>query len=188
MTSDTASGPLESTSSVPPEGGSLCGESSKPVTAEQLADLEFFRGIGREHLRQIARYSKRCRFEAGETLFRQGDIANCFFVVSSGRVLIEFNGGGRPVPVQEIGPGDPVGFSWFFNPENVHFTSRALDHVEAVFFYGTLLREDCEIDHELGYELMRRTSQVMMQRLEALSGLLAKAIAGDSSASLKSSG
>jgi CRP-like cAMP-binding protein len=97
--------------------------------------------------------------------------------VSSGRVLIELSGGGQPVSVQEIGPGEPVGFSWFFNPENLHFTARALEHVEAIFFYGTLLREDCEIDHELGYELMRRTSQVMLKRLEALADLLSKALA-----------
>lgn len=177
MSSTMNSGPLEPENGVSRGGEGLCGESARPVTAEQLTDVEFFRGISLEHLRQIARYSKRCHFEAGETLFRQGDIANRFFVVNSGRVLVEFSGGGRPVPVQEIGPGEPVGFSWFFNPENVHFTSRATEHVEAIFFYGTLLREDCEIDHELGYELMRRTSQVMLKRLEALSSLLAKALA-----------
>jgi CRP/FNR family transcriptional regulator, cyclic AMP receptor protein len=177
MSPTTSSGPLEPENGDTAEAGRLCSESARPVTAEQLAELEFFRGISVEHLRQIARYSKRCHFEAGETLFRQGDVANCFFVVSSGRVLIEFSGGGGgPVPVQEIGPGEPVGFSWFFNPDNVHFTSRALDRVEAVFFYGTLLREDCEIDHELGYELMRRTSQVMLKRLEALAALLSKAL------------
>jgi CRP/FNR family transcriptional regulator, cyclic AMP receptor protein len=186
MSPTTSSGPLEPENGVPVTGGSLCGESARPVTAEQLAKVEFFRGISPEHLRQIARYSKRCHFEAGETVFREGDNANCFFVVSSGRVLIEFSGGGRPVPVQEVGPGEPVGFSWFFNPENVHFTSRALEHVEAVFFYGTLLREDCDIDHELGYELMRRTSQVMLKRLEALAALLSKALAEKPAASSKS--
>jgi CRP-like cAMP-binding protein len=149
------------------------------VTAEQLAEVGFFRGISMEHLRHIARYSKRCHFEAGEILFREGDIANCFYVVNSGRVMVEFTGGGRPVAVQEIGPGEPVGFSWFFNPENLHFTARAIEPVEAIFFYGTLLREDCEIDHELGYDLVRRTSEVMLKRLEALAALLSKTLAAE---------
>ena len=154
-----------------------CSDSSKPVTPESLAQLGFFHGLRPEHMAEIARYSKRCHFESGETLSRQGDVANCFYVVTSGRVLIEFTGGGQHVPVQEIGPGEPVGFSWFFDPQNVHFTTRALGPVETVFFYGTLVREDCEFDHELGYELMRRTSQVMLKRLEALAHLLAQMLA-----------
>lgn len=152
-------------------------DASKPVTPASLAELDFFRGLRSEHIAEIARYSKRCHFDAGETLSRQGELANCFYVVTSGRVLIEFTGGGHRVSVQEVGPGEPVGFSWFFDPENVHFTARALEPVETIFFYGTLVREDCEFDHELGYELMRRTSRVMLKRLEALGHLLAQMLA-----------
>lgn len=153
------------------------GDSAKPVTAEQLAGLDFFRGVSTDHMREIARYSKRRHFPAGEVLFQQGDVANCFYVVNSGRVLIEFSSSGEAVPVQEIRRGEPVGFSWFFKPENLHFTARAIEPVEAVFFYGTLLKEDCEIDHQLGYELMRRTSEVMLKRLEALAAVLSKVLA-----------
>src|SRR5258708_1308033 len=99
-------------------------KSAKPVTAEQLADTRFFCGIESGHLKQIARYSKRWDFDAGQAISRQGDIANCFYVVRSGRVLIECDVRGRRVPVQEIGPGEPVGFSWFFSPDNFHFSTR----------------------------------------------------------------
>lgn len=149
-------------------------ESAAPVTVEQLADIQFFRGIAPDHLKLIARYSKRCHFNSGQTIFREGELANCFYVVRSGRVVIECKAGGRRVPVQEIGPGEPIGFSWFFNPDNFHFSARAIEPVEAVFFYGTLLREECELDHELGYEVMQRTSQVMLSRLESLTTLLAR--------------
>jgi CRP-like cAMP-binding protein len=151
---------------------------AKPVTADQLGEVGFFRGIGRAHLEQIARYSKRSHFEPGQVIFRQGDVANSFYVIRQGRALIECRAGGRTVPVQEIGPGEPLGFSWFFDPENRHFSARAIEPVEAIFFYGSLLREECEIDHELGYELMQRTSEVMLQRLEALSALLSQVLAG----------
>ncbi len=171
----------ETTNDEPSFCGGNARESAKPVTAEQLSSVAFFRGIGLEHLRQIARYSKRSHFAAGQTIARQGEIANCFYVVRSGRVSIECNAGGRAVPLQDIGEGEPIGFSWFFNPDNLHFSARAIEPVEAIFFYGTLLREECEIDHELGYELMHRTGLVMMQRLEALASLLSKALAEKSS-------
>ena len=39
-----------------------------------------------------------------------------------------------------------------------------------------LLREECELDRDLGYELMRRTAQVMLQRLEAMNSLLVRTL------------
>jgi hypothetical protein len=34
------------------------------------------------------------------------------------------------------------------------------------FFYGTILREYCDKDPALGYELFKRMSEVMMRRLQ----------------------
>ena len=146
------------------------------VDAEELAAVGFFDGIAPQHLAQIARYSKRIQFAAEDTILQQGELANRFYVIKSGRVAIEFNAGGRRVPVQIIGSGDAVGFSWFFNSDTMHFTARALEPVEAVFFYGTLLREECELDRDLGYELMRRTAEVMLKRLEAMHRMLARTL------------
>ncbi|HEV2460023.1 MAG TPA: hypothetical protein VGS80_16825, partial [Ktedonobacterales bacterium] len=37
----------------------------------------------------------------------------------------------------------------------------------AVAFDGACLRAKCDADHELGYELMRRFAQVIVERLQA---------------------
>jgi hypothetical protein len=42
-----------------------------------------------------------------------------------------------------------------------------VEPTEAVFFYGTRLREQCEDDHDLGYELMKRMASVIIHRLQA---------------------
>ena len=36
----------------------------------------------------------------------------------------------------------------------------------SIFFYGTILREYCDKDSALGYELFKRMSEVMMRRLQ----------------------
>ena len=43
----------------------------------------------------------------------------------------------------------------------------ALEPVEAIFFYGTHLREFAERDAEFGQALMARAANVMLQRLQA---------------------
>jgi hypothetical protein len=34
-----------------------------------------------------------------------------------------------------------------------------------MFFYGTRLREMCDADPELGYELLKRVARIVIQRL-----------------------
>ena len=60
-----------------------------------------------------------------------------------------------------------LGWSWLFPPYYWHFDARAVEDTEAVFIYGTPLREECESDPELGYEILKRVALVMMKRLQA---------------------
>jgi hypothetical protein len=43
-----------------------------------------------------------------------------------------------------------------------------VEPTRTIFFYGTRLREQCEQDHELGYQLMMRIAEVGVQRLRAM--------------------
>jgi CRP/FNR family cyclic AMP-dependent transcriptional regulator len=42
-----------------------------------------------------------------------------------------------------------------------------LEPVTAIFFYGTRLREQCDQDHDFGFELMKRMARVAIHRLQA---------------------
>jgi CRP/FNR family cyclic AMP-dependent transcriptional regulator len=69
--------------------------------------------------------------------------------------------------IQIIGAGDVLGWSWLFPPFCWHFDARAVKPTEAIFIYGTRVRELCDEDHDLGYELMKRTAEVVIRRLQA---------------------
>ena len=70
-----------------------------------------------------------------------------------------------------------LGWSWLFPPYVWHFTARAVEPVRAIFFYGTWLRERCDADPALGYELMKRTTAVVIRRLQAARQQLVSATA-----------
>jgi CRP-like cAMP-binding protein len=106
-------------------------------------------------------------FAPGELIFREGDPANRFYLVHTGRVALEsYVRDCGTVQVQVIGQGDILGWSWLFPPYYWHFDARALEATSAVFFYGTPLRDECESDHDLGYELLKRISEVIIDRLQ----------------------
>lgn len=99
---------------------------------------------------------------------REGELANRFYLIETGKVILESSGGiGDPVVVDTIGAGDLLGWSWMFPPHTWHFTARAVEPTTAIFFCGTMLREYCEKDHSLAYELLKRMSVVMNRRMQA---------------------
>jgi CRP/FNR family transcriptional regulator, cyclic AMP receptor protein len=133
-----------------------------------LAEHPFLQGLKPEHLEVLSRSAMQTGFNADELIFREGDLANRFYLIQGGRIAIESSQPESSAAViQVIGDGDVLGWSWLFPPYYWHFDARALTPTEAIFLYGTRLREECEQNHELGYELMKRIAQVLIQRLQA---------------------
>jgi len=149
-------------------------QSPKPETsATQALDSAigahpFLAGLKADHLRALKDNALMMRYQPGEVIFREGDPANRFYLVQHGKVALEASRReGEPVLIQHIGPGDVLGWSWLFPPYYWHFDARAVEPTEAIFFYGTRLREQSENDHDLGYELLKRMTSVVIQRLQA---------------------
>lgn len=127
----------------------------------------FLRGMSESHIRNLVDCAMFTRFEAGQVVFREGEVANRFYLIERGKVSIETHtDDNRMMTVQTVGPGDVLGWSWLFAPYYWHFDACAVDPTEAIFFYGTRLREKCDDDREFGYQLMRRVAAILMERLQ----------------------
>jgi CRP/FNR family cyclic AMP-dependent transcriptional regulator len=134
-----------------------------------LAAQPFFKGLPEPLLKILAREAMPAEFKAGEQIFFEGGPANRFYLIGSGEVELQSQTGSEhePIVVETIGPGSMLGWSWLFPPYYWHFDARAITPVKAVFFYGTRLREECQVNQEFGYELMKRVSAVVIERLQA---------------------
>jgi CRP/FNR family cyclic AMP-dependent transcriptional regulator len=128
----------------------------------------FFNGLNSHHLQLLTESALEMQFEAGQMILEEGSPANRFYLILEGKVALESEmEEHRMIPVQTIGPGEDLGWSWLFPPYSLHSTARALEPTKTIFFYGTRLREQCEQDHDLGYELMKRIAQVAIEHLGA---------------------
>jgi CRP/FNR family transcriptional regulator, cyclic AMP receptor protein len=136
--------------------------------ATRVALHPFLVGMNRNQLALLTDCAMVVHFNPGQLIFREGELANRFYLIETGKVILESSGrSGDPVVIDNVGAGDLLGWSWMFPPYVWHFTARAVEPTEAIFFYGTILREYCEHDHSLGYELFKRMSAVMIKRLQA---------------------
>jgi CRP-like cAMP-binding protein len=133
-----------------------------------IAKQPFFNGLSAHHLQLLADSAMETQFKPGERIFRHGDPANRFYLILEGKVIIESEVKERGmIPIRTLGPGDDLGWAWLFSPYYMHFSARAINPTRAIFFYGTRLREQCEVNHELGYQLMKRIAEVVVQNLNA---------------------
>ena len=139
----------------------------KPLAA-RIAAQPFFQGLGAPHLKLLGDCAMATTFVREQVVFREGDLANRFYLIETGKVALEFRtSAGRLVLVETIGAGELLGWSWLFPPYRWHFEARALEETSAVFFYGTRLRAFCDEDHRFGYELLKRMAEVAIKRLES---------------------
>jgi len=143
-----------------------------PVSAETralyplVAKQPFFQGLSEKHLLMLTESAMVMEFEPDQVLLKEGGPANRFFLILEGKVLFEMeaDANGATIPIQTFGPGEDVGWSWLFPPYSLHFGARALEPTKTIFFYGTRLRE---LDHEFGYQLMKRIAEVATKCLQA---------------------
>ena len=143
-------------------------KSERDAIATRVALHPFLAGMNPRQLALLTDCAIPVKFKKGQTILREGDLANRFYLIESGRIVLESGEGfGDPVIVESIGAGDLLGWSWMFAPYVWHFTARAAEPTEAIFFYGTILREYCERDPSLGYELFKRITPVMLKRLQS---------------------
>ena len=133
-----------------------------------LAEHPFLKGLDPAHIELIAGCASNVRFNKGDFIFREEDEADRFYLIRHGLVALDvFVPQRGPVTIDTIQEGEVVGWSWLFPPYRWHFDARALQLTRAVAFDGKCLREKCDKDAKLGYDLVTRFSQVIMQRLQS---------------------
>lgn len=143
-------------------------------SAAELSACPFLHGMEWRHLESMAACALRAHFDVGDVIFNTGEPANRFYLLTSGRVVLESErDDGTHFIVQTIEAGDVLGWSWLFPPFQWRFTARAVEPVDAIFFHGIRLRETAEQNPEFGCDMLRRVSNVLLSRLQSTRNQLA---------------
>ena len=128
----------------------------------------FFAGLHARFGNLVTGCARNVRFEAGQYLLHEGDAADQFYLLRHGRVALETAAPGRgALTIQTAGAGEIVGVSWLIPPYRWTYDARALELVRAIALDARCLRDKCDADHDLGYEMMKRFVPILVQRLQA---------------------
>jgi len=132
-----------------------------------LKEHHFFSDLEQEYIETIAGCGSNIVFEKDTYIAREGEEANQFFLVKTGKIAIDIlEPKHGPIIIQTVQEGDIFGWSWIIAPHYWRFDARALETTHAIALDGKCLREKCEEDNKLGYQLLKRFSGVLAKRLE----------------------
>jgi CRP-like cAMP-binding protein len=145
------------------------GKEAEMTTMEELLGSHpFFAGLGPGAIQLIAGCASNVHFAAGDLIFKEGEAASRFYVIRHGRIALEIHSPARgPLVIDTMDEGEVLGWSWLVSPYRYFGDARAVTPVSATTLDGACLRGKCEADPELGYQLLKRVTDVMYQRLQS---------------------
>jgi CRP/FNR family transcriptional regulator, cyclic AMP receptor protein len=133
-----------------------------------LTSHEFFTGFNEVDLKFLCDCSSLEQIEQGQMLFRQGEQADKFYVVRTGRISIQMPAiMGPNIEMQSLGSDQILGWSWLISPFKWSFQALAEETSELIRFDGTAILARCEQNPKFGYEMLKKFAGLMSIRLDA---------------------
>lgn len=128
----------------------------------------FASGLSPDQVDAIVDRAEVCDVAAGTTLFHEGRAADHCYLVIEGHIAIEIHVPNRgPVTVGTVGPGELLGWSWFFPPHLWRFDATARTDARVVALDAQVVRVACDDDDALAAQLGYSVVRTMTSRLEA---------------------
>lgn len=133
-----------------------------------IAEHPFLCSMSERDQAVLLECASRKTFAPGEILFREGEPADRFYLIESGKIALEaVLPSHGTVRVETLGPDDVLGWSWLFEPFTWEFQARAIDAGSAISFNAAHLLRLSHEDRRLGCVLMNKMARLAARTLHA---------------------
>ncbi|HOA51970.1 MAG: Crp/Fnr family transcriptional regulator [Thermogutta sp.] len=138
------------------------------VSPEMLRRYSYFAKVSEETLKEIAMLAEEKSYPAGMRLFYVGDPADHLNIIVEGEVDIQYElGNGEKRTVDTLVPGDILVWSALVEPYRTTAIGTTTKPTKVIAIKAKPLRELCDKDSMLGYQLMREIAKLLASRLES---------------------
>lgn len=132
----------------------------------RISEQRIFAGLAPQYVETLAAAARERELARDEVLIHHGDPAHGFYLVLDGRISREVPAIlGPPLVMHSIGRDELLGWSWLIPPHEWSFLARAEEATAVLEFDGTTVLAQCEADPKFGYEIVKRFSSLMSERL-----------------------
>jgi CRP-like cAMP-binding protein len=132
---------------------------------DELRQFKIFAELDVADLDSIARLAYVREFEPGEELITEGAPAEQLYLFLSGKAVVKVCGAdGRQIPIDELGPGQVLGWGAVMEPHIYTASAWTVEPSELIIVKGKDLRDLCDANKHLGYLVCKGIGEVMSTR------------------------
>ena len=146
---------------------------------QTLKECQVFTALADVELGKIASLAVEKEYEAGTTIFQEGDSANELFVLQEGKVAVQMAlpvasvQTSRRVTVYFVTENEVLGWSAIVGPHVYTLAAVCLQRTMVLAVSGLKLRALLQCDHHIGYEVLQGLIKVIGSRLHDTMQVLA---------------
>ncbi len=142
--------------------------SERKLNVLNEGDHPFLLGMPKEFLEVATEHGTEIELEAEEMLFREGEAAERFYLILSGKVALEISAADHPrITVETVGTGEVLGWSWLISPRRWTLDARTVKPTRLIALNAPDLQRYFSQHPELGYRFLLRLLPVIAERLDA---------------------
>lgn len=136
------------------------------VDPEVLRKFKIFEELNDRELEIIAEAAKTEELGPGTRLTEAGFAATTLYLIMEGRIAVYVRGPkGEQVQIDELGPGQILGWSTLVGPYIYTASGVAADKLKVITFNGSKLRQIFEINNHIGYRVLKGMGNVISKRI-----------------------
>jgi CRP/FNR family cyclic AMP-dependent transcriptional regulator len=138
------------------------------MTPEELSRFSLLSDLTQSQLEEVAEFTRPVSFAARQLILEEGRAADRCWLIRSGHVSLETrHPNGRSSVVQTLAVGDVLGWSCLLPPFEWRYDVVTEDAVTAFEIDAVRLRAAVEQDCSLGYPILHRLVEVLVDRLHS---------------------
>lgn len=136
---------------------------------------ELLQGLAPADAEKVLSLGTRKKIAAGTSLFRLGDLAQCLYLVESGRIRLtlplQIGERKEEVLIEEKGPGQTVGWSALIPPYRFTLSAATAADAEVVALTPEALHTFLESSSTVGVRLCLNLAMIVGHRLQTLQAM-----------------
>lgn len=138
-------------------------------SSDFIKETLLFKGLPEEQIRKLSHIGIKNTFKRGETIFSEGDDADGFYVLRTGRVKIyKLSFEGKEQTLHMISPGEPFGEVPVFTGETFPAHAEAFEESDTIFFSKKPFIDLIKSDPSIALNMLA----ILSKRLKQFTGLV----------------
>ena len=135
-------------------------------TLTAMRQCPFFEEFQPKHMEKLMTLGTPVEFEKDEIIFHEEDESHLFYVILSGRVVLEAHYAGSTFRLEILYPRQELGWPAVLNSKR-QLQARALEPVTAMAFEVSQLRDACRTNPYFGCAFLERLLTMGVEQLQS---------------------